>query len=148
MNGKIDKGLPPAYQELNDDATDILDRVVEVVGMERGIRMRADVSTATSLAQDVDRIRNFILYVLSFDYQTYVNVSLSATDRTHFMQLYGVVCDLYTASTSSAVVPNQDERRALAPYFLRCLHDPCRALGIPVEYLVRVIARFTKYTTS
>lgn len=123
----------------------MLDRVVEAVAVERFIGTEADSVTMTSREQELGRIRHFILYTLSFDYQTYVNVSLSAADRPHFMQLYGVICNLYIASKRSAVLPIKDERRALAPYFLRCLHEPCRTFGITVEYLVTVIARFTKY---
>lgn len=92
---------------------------------------------------ETERLRNFLEFALSMDYQRNTNAALSASDRAHFSQLWSNLQDLRAAYDNTR--PTPAENTTLASYFWRYLHQPCKELCIPVEYALIVIERFFKY---
>ncbi|KAK4504142.1 hypothetical protein PRZ48_005058 [Zasmidium cellare] len=136
---------PPPYRQGDANDEDLLDRLVHAADGERGIG--ADSTTESSnVQQETKRVKNFIQYVLSIDYQRVIRVALSSADRSHFTKLHTTLCDLREAQET--IVATADERRQMTPYFWRYLHAPCKVLGIPTEYVVLMMSRFVKYQTS
>lgn len=128
---------PPPYTPETKPVgtTTLVDRISSVVISERGTDNASDVET--------DRLRNFMTYTLAVDYNRNTKASLSATDREHYMSMYGLLGDLSRAHDQTDLTAN--ERTTAAPYFWRYLHEPSTTLGIPVECAVAAIIRFCKY---
>jgi hypothetical protein len=86
---------------------------------------------------------NFLLYCLAVDYRWPCPLNLSASDRLHFMAMWDVLAP--TPRIHQTRHLRADERRALAPYFWKYLHEPCAELGIPVESAIVILARHARY---
>lgn len=112
-----------------------MNRLHTVVSKER--------TTSDTSRPEVERLRNFILYVLSIDYHRNTRVSLSCTDREHYAAMNNYLNDLEEAHDRTHLTST--ERAALAPYFWQYLHEPCKALAIPVECATVAILRFFHY---
>ena len=130
---------PPPYvsTEYNpDDAAELLQRLIVVADRELH-------SESYDAAQESKRVRGFMLFALSIDYQCDTTAVLSASDRQHFAFLDRRLSDIHSARWTIQCTPA--ERQTLAPFFWKFLHAPSKVFGIPVEYVVMTIRRFFKF---
>lgn len=89
----------------------------------------------------VVRLRNFISFCLTADYQAYLDspcsYTLSSTDRDHYRDL----CDAILAMRKISG-HNLENDRVLAPYIRRHLHEPSASLGISSKCAELIVLRF------
>lgn len=133
------KVQPPPYSQLNSSSSDaFLTRMTD--------HLSQDQSSSATAAQDTEvaRVRNFMIFMISIDYQCNTNAQLSATDREHFTTMHNQLRDLQKAH--SCVTPTPSHRQILGSYFWRHLHDPCKALHLPVECVLNAMSNLTKFT--
>lgn len=89
---------------------------------------------------EVERMRKFLTYCLAVDYQSRGNFALLGPDREHFLQMATLLNDI--ADFHQTTHLTEDERKRLAPYFWKYLHEPCQGLSIPVESAAIIVVRF------
>lgn len=97
----------------------------------------------TDAEDETERLRNFLIYTLALDYKRNKSAVLSSEDREHFTALSNLLNSLRTAHRNTHL--HSTERQALAPYFWLYLHEPCKALAVPVECAAQAVLRFTKF---
>jgi hypothetical protein len=112
---------PPAYEKLLDSeaASHIfLNRIQNTVNAEYH-----DVNNDST---ETKRLRNFLLYCLAVDYRAPISLTISESDREHFREMSATIWDLQGLDSENLVHLNGKDRQALAPYFWKYLHAPCR----------------------
>jgi hypothetical protein len=129
---------PPQYTQEYKTPGQLLDHLQATAAHESP---EADTDTV-----EVERVRNFMLFCLATDYRYSTNVVLSASDSDHSSGMCGLLLDLKTSHAKTDLT--HEERMCIAPYLCKYLHAPCKGLGVPVDYLVLVIMRFVKFTSS
>lgn len=131
---------PPPYTTpgIPSESDDLLPRLAALVEQDR--------DTGAHSQREVDRLRNFLIYSLSIDYQRNTNAALCSEDRQHYLEMSKLLNDLRDAHDRTHLTAQ--ERASLAPYFWLYLHEPCYALGIPVESAAIAILRFFRFQTS
>lgn len=87
-------------------------------------------------------MRNFLLYCLAVDYQSPGEFALSAAYAQQYLHVHNLLRDLQRSHSQYTL---NEERRTLAPYFWKYLHEPCKSLSIPVESAGLAVAHFCKY---
>lgn len=100
--------LPPPYASLPTvtESERLLDRLETTI--------RAEQATSDAAVTEAARLRSFLLYTLSIDYQHLSGVSLSAEDREHFAQLQNNMQDWRTTYGQPRLTIT--ERAQLGPY--------------------------------
>jgi hypothetical protein len=131
---------PPAYKQLSSDAA------MQIFFGRIQAAVNAKYGNPTQESNETKRLRNFMLYCLAIDYRWPCPLSLSASDRVHFMAMWDIL--LPTPRIHLRMHLGADERRALAPYFWKYLYEPCAELGIPVESAVATVYRHSKYLNA
>lgn len=132
---------PPAYEQLepsNERSQAFLRRIQAAVNIAYG--------NANDNPPEIKRMHNFLLYCLAVDYRCPCALSLSASDREHFLGMKKVLVSMPNIHKSMHL--SAEERRPLAAYFWKHLHAPCTSLGIPVESAVLIVVRYVKYLNA
>ncbi|KAH9823612.1 hypothetical protein Tdes44962_MAKER04571 [Teratosphaeria destructans] len=133
---------PPSYRAHASEPIDLLDGIQATVRRDR-VRDGANISVVQT---EADRLHRFILFVLAVDYQRHTAGHigpLSAEDSQHFVILS---YQLQNLARSNRHTPLSDaERSTPEPYFALYLYEPCRYLGIPFDYMVVILTRFTRF---
>lgn len=88
-------------------------------------------------------MRNFLLYCVAVDYQFTGDFELSAADSQHYLHMHNLLRDLQRSHGQTTL--NEKERRTLAPYFWKYLHEPCKSFSILVESAGLAVTRFGKH---
>lgn len=135
------KQSPPPYTPQQTEPEAFLDELIQVEqhkSMERNACNRLSPSEI-----ETNRLRNMLMFTLSIDYKCTSDTALSAGDRGHFTDLYYMLTDLQRAHDNAP--PTNTERKELAPYFWKYLHEPCRELGVPVDMVLRSIYGLIKF---
>lgn len=129
---------PPPYSKL-ENATP--ESFLAYVGDYVGTGQSQSISEVQE--REVARVKNFMIFVLSMDYQCNPDAALSAADRDHFTAMQNMLIDLQ--KVHGRVMPSGPERHNLASYFWTYLHEPCKELHLPVECVLAAVGNFTKF---
>lgn len=124
---------PPQYEPSKEIKLQLFNRIQAAVQAERN----SDIDACDS---EVERMRKFLIYCLAVDYQFPGNFALLGPDREHFLQMATLLNDI--AHFHQRTHLTEDERKQLAPYFWKYLHEPCQGLSIPVESAAIIVVRF------
>ncbi|KAK4941805.1 hypothetical protein LTR28_008809 [Elasticomyces elasticus] len=129
---------PPPYSSLDatttNPPTDILDFVAATLAKEQ--------STLPAPAKaDVDRLRNFLAYLLTVDYQVSTKLELHAKDWEHYQRMSTYLLDFGDFPDYL----NKEERAVLGQFFWHHLQNPAKALGVPVDLVILAIHRFKRH---
>lgn len=93
--------------------------------------------------------RNLILQALSWDYQVRVNGNViyrGSPDCVHYLEMHDILRKIRSIHGRAHLTSYG--RSALAPYFWKFLHAPCKSLGIPVESAIEIVLRHARYFGS
>lgn len=138
MSDQMLKEAPPAYEPPEEVPDMLVDRIRATIDAERG-HVGED-------SADAARMRNFLLYCLAIDYRCVLGLTLSASDRNHYVDMSTLLQDVQASHDRTDLT--RSERRTLAPFFGRYLQEPCRNLGISVECAILLVFRFTRWQNS
>lgn len=146
----VDQGSLPHPDTVRQNA--LLNQLTVQADIHHGPGPDADYSSETRalLDRETERIRNMLEYTLAVDYQGYPAASISAADRHHFYQMAEAIRQLrstiWTDRSNTEVRPTPQERQVLAAFFWRHLHEPCKALSLPLDTVVSNIIYLGRYT--
>lgn len=129
---------PPPYIPSDAESQQLLGGLQRTLENERS-------NTYTQPAE-TERLRNFLLFCLAYDYRCNFDVVLSCFDRNHYVDMANALRELHATHDNTHLTVY--ERVTLAPYFYKFLHAPCKSLDIPVDYATMAIGRFVKYTDT
>ncbi|KAK5746152.1 hypothetical protein LTR17_000886 [Elasticomyces elasticus] len=138
MDGTQQDMAPPSYSSIDkDEASSIIGRLENVVD--------ATIDTDTDEVRNyiVKQLKNFLLFVLSVDYQCNTSTSLSYIDRQHFGNINHALLRLRTVGNHQPFAP--EERAEWCAGFGTFLEEPCKALAIPTEHVAKTILDYFKY---
>ncbi|KAK5720784.1 hypothetical protein LTR15_006745 [Elasticomyces elasticus] len=129
---------PPPYNPVDDAAPD--DSVIS--GLEN-IVDAIETDTDEVRSNLVKQLKNFLLFVLSVDYQCNTSTSLSYIDRDHFAIMNNTLLRLRTVNNHQAIPA--EERAEFCAGMGTFLEEPCKVLAIPMEHVVKTILDYFKY---
>lgn len=135
MTRNASNNAPPAYQPSDIQALQLFNRLQDSLDTHGGGRINH--------SPEKERMHNFLLYCLAVDYQSTGDFALSAEDAQHYLHMHNLLRDLQRSHSQTTLY--EEERRTLAPYFWKYLHEPCKNLSIPVESAGLAVTRFGKY---
>ncbi|KAK3615428.1 hypothetical protein LTR56_026596 [Elasticomyces elasticus] len=91
----------------------------------------------------VKQLSNFLLFVLSVDYQCNTSTSLRWIDREHFATINNTLLCLRTVHNHQPF--SAEERAEYCAGMGTFLEEPCKALAIPIEHVAKTILDYFKY---
>ncbi|TKA79334.1 hypothetical protein B0A55_03465 [Friedmanniomyces simplex] len=100
-------------------------------------------ATSETAKREADRLRNFLLFALSVHYQRNRSAHLSSDDRKLYLGVRGALTDLRSAQERLRPF----ECAKFASYLWHHLHEPCKALTIPIECAARTVLDFFTFQT-
>ena len=134
----MEDNAPPKYTSIAGSGTrDWVDEIQQGVDFA---------FTHAALEDEVKRLRNFLTYVMCIDYKVNTSATMCAEDWEHYVKMGGMLAKLAPYGNHSKASDN--ERDTLRPYVLKYLHEPCKALAIPVFMAVMSIEAFSHGQTT
>ncbi|KAK5696594.1 hypothetical protein LTR97_007897 [Elasticomyces elasticus] len=130
---------PPPYSPIESAAPDD-----SLIGrLENVVDATIDTDTDEVRSYLVKQLKNFLLFVLSVDYQCNTSTSLSYIDRQHFGDINHALLRLRTVGNHQPFTP--EERAEFCAGMGTFLEEPCKALAIPTEHVAKTILDYFKY---
>ncbi|EGP83202.1 uncharacterized protein MYCGRDRAFT_96914 [Zymoseptoria tritici IPO323] len=151
---------PPAYEATEQEAflsqaraadqDALLDRLTDHIRRQRIQNIAESLDTSaearSALEFETRRIRSMLKFTLAADYQIWDSApNLSAVDREHFLFMVRATRELESALP---VRPTPEERQVLAAYFWKHLHQPCKALSLPLESVFQSIVDLSEFVNA
>ncbi|KJY00357.1 hypothetical protein TI39_contig334g00008 [Zymoseptoria brevis] len=158
----MESQTPPPYSTTNDGSlphpdtaarNTLLTQLARQANLHYGPNWPADSppEVHAALSRETERIRNMMEFTLSVDYQGYTGARISPADRVHFHRMVEAVRKLKrTVSLDKSdpeVRPSPEERETLAAYFWKYLHEPCKALALPLDTVVHNMICLDQFTS-
>ncbi|SMR46261.1 unnamed protein product [Zymoseptoria tritici ST99CH_1A5] len=157
----MEKRNPPSYTSFASGAS-MRPTAAEADALLNHLAERADeqymldeeylIGAEVLLKRETEPIRNMLEFTLSMDYQCYSAASISTSDREHFIHMAEASRQLRTTlgqptgPRTAEVRPTPEERQVLAAYFWKYLHEPCKALSLPLDCVYNDIVHLGRYT--
>ncbi|KAK5733286.1 hypothetical protein LTR17_009775 [Elasticomyces elasticus] len=138
MDGSQQDMAPPPYNPVDDAAPDdsVISRLENIVDA-----IETDTDEVRSYL--VKQLKNFLLFVLSVDYQCNTSTLLSYIDREHFGIINNTLLRLRTVNNHQPIPA--EERAEFCAGMGTFLEEPCKVLAIPMEHVVKTILDYFKY---
>ncbi|KAK5683863.1 hypothetical protein LTS10_003726 [Elasticomyces elasticus] len=127
---------PPPYTIDEAEASSIIGRLENIVDA-----IETDTDEVRSYI--VKQLKNFLLFVLSVDYQCNTWTSLRWIDREHFATINNTLLRLRTVHNHQPF--SVEERSEYCAGMGTFLEEPCKALAIPIEHVAKTILDYFKY---
>ncbi|KJX94082.1 hypothetical protein TI39_contig4219g00005 [Zymoseptoria brevis] len=155
----MEKPNPPPYSNFEREPSALSDTAEEIALLDHLITRANDHFTQGSdypagardvLDRETERVRNMLRFVLSVDYQRNGSTSISATDREHFVHLADALRLVKSFPKRTPRSPKTEtcspRAQTLAAYFTKYLHEPCKALQLPLDSVYTSIMFLGRYT--
>ncbi|SMR56444.1 unnamed protein product [Zymoseptoria tritici ST99CH_3D1] len=155
----MEKPSPPPYTSIGhgpssetgvDEGNALIDHLTKRANEHLALDADYPVGAQESLGRETERIRNMLEFTLSVDYKRNAGASISAADREHFVHLAEAFRlfrrDPRDDGKPRKADPDTEERRIIVAFFIKYLHEPCKALLLPLDSVYDCIIFLSRYT--